>query len=214
MDLEKLREIFRDPREWIGMAKITKVSASEDRSVLRCLVEVMPEKRPAVARMSWDFVGPNSGIMAFPAVGDLVLIAFVDGQPDQCFVVRRLTSKEDKIPLRAMDGDLVLKSLAGKNSWLTSDAKILLSHGDDEPTQNLVLGQELKTLLSEVLSKLADLSLKLSTHTHSGNLGYPTSPPTQAADFIELQQEFNAKKSSPVDDQKILSDFAFTEKGS
>ena len=125
-----------------------------------------------------------------------------------------MTSSEDKLPLKATEGHLVLKAKSGKQLWITSNNKILLSKGDGTPAQNLVLGQVLKTLLSTVLEKLADLSDKVSTHKHIGNLGYPTGSPLTSGDFADLKGDFDVLKESPVDDSAILSDIAFTEKGS
>ena len=42
-------------------------------------------------------------------------------------------------------------------------------------------------------------------HKHIGNLGYYTPPPDNFSDALAL-------KSSPVDDEAILSDVSFTEK--
>jgi uncharacterized protein involved in type VI secretion and phage assembly len=203
------------------------LSLADDRSFLKCTVSIFPELREIVARMSWENVGSSSGIFAFPSVNDLVLVAFADGDIDSCFVIRRLTSKEDKIPLQAVEGDTAIVSLNGKKAWISSDTRINLSKGTTQPTENLVLGQQLKSLLSDILNELAtqastlsSLATAIATHTHSGNLGYPTSAPmitapftSAASDLSENASNFSSNKSSPVDDSMILSDIAFTEKG-
>lgn len=225
-DLEQFREIFKDQRQHIAVAKIVRLSMASDRSVLMCEVSVWPEERIIIAQMTWDAVGPESGVFFFPVVGDLVLVAFAEGDVEHAFVIKRLTSREDKIPLKAGEGDLVLKALTGKLGWISA-FKIYLTKSHTAPTENLVLGQQLKTLLSGTLAKLQALSNKvealsteISTHTHAGNLGYPTSPPNTAAaftslatDFTGLGEDFDAFKTSPVDDEAILSDVAYTEKG-
>lgn len=227
LDLEALRHIFADKRLHIAVGKITKSSVISGRASLRCFVSIWPEEREIVAMMTTPSSGPNSGLFSFPVPGDLVIVVFADGDPDQAFVVSRLTSKEDTIPQTAVDGATVLRALLGKKLWLTSNTRINLSVGDAEPAENLVLGQVFKTMMSFVLGQLADqadklkqLSDTLSIHTHAGNLGYPTSPPNEAADFITKMNEFDVKKTnfeeqkaSPVDDELILSDLAFTEKG-
>lgn len=228
MDLELFKEVFKDKKTHIAIAKIKQISMVADRSALKCLVSVFPDNREVVARMTWEMTGPNSGIVEFPAVNDLVLVAFADGENDYCFVIRRMSSKEDNLPLKAVDGHLVLKSKAGKEVWLTGQSKILLSKGDTVPAENLVLGQQLKTLLSYLLAQLAEqsdqlktLSTEIANHQHTGNLGYPTAPPltptpftTAATQMDAKKTNYNTKKGSPVDDSVILSDFAFTEKGS
>lgn len=228
LDLEMMKEIFKDKRSHVCIAKIKRLSVTSDRSYLKCLVSIFPDQREVVARMGWAMTGPDAGIVEFPEVDDLVLVAFADGENDYCFVISRLSSSTDKLPLRAVDGHLVLKSKSGKKAWLTSDSKILLSEGDAEPTENLVLGQQLKTLLIDMLAKLTELSGKVeelsnevATHNHAGNLGYPTSAPNQSGSFVALAADFNGigvdfddLSASPVQDEVILSDLAFTEKGS
>jgi hypothetical protein len=171
-------------------------------------------------------VGPSAGLVVFPAVGDLVLVAYADGEFDQAFVIRRLSSAEDKLPQQAIAGDTVAVALAGKKVWVSSNTRINLSKSATQPTENLVLGQQLKTLLSAMLGELADLAQQVadladgvSSHTHSGNLGFPTSPPTVTTAFdgasagaSEIKGALDNLKSSPVEDDGILSDLAFTEK--
>lgn len=212
-DLEALRSVFKDHSLHIAVGKILRNSMVKDRSSLRCFVSIWPEEREIVATMAWNAVGPNAGLFQFPVPGDLVIVAFADADPDQAFIMSRLSSKEDTIPETAADGSTVIRSLEEKMLWLTSGTKINLSKGDTPPTENLVLGQELKNLLIEILAKLSDLSLKTSTHTHIGNLGYPTSAPNEAADFVQLKGDFEDLSASPVEDEVILSDLAFTEKG-
>jgi hypothetical protein len=62
----------------------------------------------------------------------------------------------------------------------------------------VVLGQVFKEMMSEFLQIFAE-------HKHIGNLGYYTPPPDNFTDALTL-------KSSPVDDEAILSDVSFTEK--
>lgn len=226
-DLEFFKEIFKDKRSHISIGKIKQMSLAADRSFLKCLVSIFPEQREVIARMTFSLAGPDSGIAELPAIDDMVLVAFADGDNDYAFIITRLTSVEDKIPLNSANGDFVIKAKAGKKAWLTSNTRINLSKGDTEPTENMVLGQELKTLLISTYDKLKMLNTKLnslalkdSTHTHSGNLGYPTSPPNQASDFATLAadftaigNDFDALNTSPVKDQKILSNISFTEKG-
>lgn len=80
------------------------------------------------------------------------------------------------------------------------NGKILLGKASKSAAENLVLGQVFKTMMDTLLTAIA-------AHTHIGNLGYDTSPPKNAADFNDI-------KASPIDDNKILSDIVFTEKGS
>jgi hypothetical protein len=201
IDMEGWRQVLEQDDVHITLGQITKLLLADDRSVLRVQVALFPElETEFICRMSWEAVGPEAGFFQFPNAGDLVVLGIPDADEAIPFVISRLTSKEDKIPLNAIDGHTVLKALNGKKNWITSDTKILLSKGDDEPTENLVLGQVLKTFISDVLTLIIG-------HNHtSSQPGFPSSPPLNASDFSDL-------KSDPVDNEGILSDLAFTEKG-
>ena len=200
--IELLRSLFRDNRVHLAVAKILKLDFQSDRSELRVEVEVWPEKVGAVARMTWEQVGPNSGIFGFPAIGDLVMVAVSDGNWDQMFVIKRLTSISDKIPVQAADGSTVIKSIPGKSVKIHSDTRVNLGRedsDDDDVGENLVLGQVFKAHQSTVLQAIAD-------HRHiSMPPGYLTIEPDNRQDFLD-------EKASPIDDEEILSDLSYTEK--
>lgn len=214
VDLESLREILKDNRQHVAIGMITKLDLADDRSNLKCLVKIFPEQQEYVARMTWELVGAGSGLFQFPQIRDLVLVAFADGDEDQCFIIKRLTSKEDKIPVQVTGGDTALIANGGKRAWLVSDSKIFLAKGSTAPLQPIPLGTVLKTLLSDIIGKLSELTQKISIHTHLGNLGYPTDVPLTQDEFVTIKTFFDNKKASPVDDNAINSDLAFTEKGS
>ena len=199
MDLELMRNMLADNAVHIALATIKATELVADRSLLRVRVQLLPENLEIIAMMSWEHVGPNAGIFGFPVPNDLVLVAFVDKDPDLAFVIKRLTSKEDKIPLQAVNGDTVIRALAGKRTHLLSDTEILLGRGGaTDPTEPLVLGAVFKAAYSQDLQKTAE-------HRHIGNLGYYTDVPHNFQDFLDL-------KESPVDDELMLSDIARTEK--
>ena len=197
-DLELLKKILEDRSLHIAYGTIMALDLAADRSVLRVRVKIFPEEMELIAKMTWEQVGPNAGVFGFPAVNDLVLVAFADKDIDQAFVIKRMTSLEDKIPLQAVSGDTVVRALAGKKTHVLSDTAVLLGRGGADPTQPLVLGTVFKTAYSQDLQKTA-------VHTHIGNLGYKTTPPDNAADFLAI-------KASPVDDIAMLSDLSKTEK--
>lgn len=213
IDLELMRRIFQDDRLHIGVGKILSLHMASDRSVLRVKVELYPDGHELIARMAWESVGPNAGFFQLPSPGDMVLIGQAEGDVDQAFVLRRLTSKDDPIPAEAVSGDLVARALAGKKARLISDMAVWLSKPGATPTENLVLGQVFKQLMIDLIDKIDELTLEVGTHTHIGNLGYATSQPIQAADFLQLSLDFQGIKSSPVEDEAVLSDLSFTEKG-
>ena len=196
--LEELRELLSDDKLIMSLGAVTAIELAKDRSVLRLQVNIIPDNLEIVCRMSWELTGPEAGLFQFPSINDLVLVAYIDGDVDQAFVVKRLTSAEDKIPLKATEGHTVLRSLAGKKAFITSDQEIHLTRGDNEATERSILGDIFKAAYS------AHLALD-AAHTHVGNMGFPTAPPQQAADYQNI-------KAGPVDDDAMLSDLVKLEK--
>lgn len=199
-DLEALRDVLRDDSLHIMLAVITQVAVAEDRSSCAVMVSVLPEQRSLICEMTWDAIGQEAGFFMLPNVGDLVLVGQAEGSKDYAYVLKRIVTKDEKIPVNAATGDIVMKAQPGKKAWITSDTRINLSKSDGAPTENLVLGQQLKTLLGQLITLVAN-------HTHVGNLGAPTGPPQTASQISNL-------KSNSVDNDAILSTVAFTEKGS
>jgi hypothetical protein len=200
LDLEGLRDALRDDSLHILLGLVSRVAIAPDRSTCRVMVSILPEQRPIVATMTWDAVGSEAGFYMLPEPGDLVLVGQAEGDVEQAFILRRLSSSEEKIPANVDDGSIVLKSVAGKKIWVTSDTRINLSKADGTPSENLVLGQVLKTVLGQFMQKFIE-------HTHIGNMGFQTTAPSNATDVTSL-------KSGNVDNEGILSQIAFTEKGS
>ena len=272
LDLEMLKEAFRDRRVHTALGVITKLMLAPDRSALRVMVSIFPEGREIQATMTWEHVGPDSGFFQFPVVNDLVLVAFADGDEEFAFVIKRLASKEDKIPTEAATGDTVVKTLNGKNfhlivkkdhlstvdedatrtiggNWsetvegntsvtsggtqsyvsdgdallestsgkakIEGETRVNLCKPGSNPTENLVLGQQLKTLLSDLMSEISDLATAFASHKHefTNVLGFTPSPNNGSAGSA-VASAVDDLKASPVEDGEILSDLAFTEKGS
>lgn len=215
-DMEALRDLFDKDRVFLSFGKILQLALAKDNSVWRAKVSLFPDEREVAVDMTWEQVGPKCGSFGPASVGDMVLIAFANGDEDYGFVIRRLSSKEDIIPKQAGEGHNYNKALPGKKNYLGSDVKTIigkLGEGAD-PIENLVLGQQLKALLIDILAELKDQADTLASHTHIGNMGGQTSPPNESADITAHGAVFDAKKASPVGDEIILSDVVFTEKGS
>jgi len=207
-----LKEIFKDDRTYLILGLVKRLHLASDRSYLKVEVETIPEQRKIIATMAWENVGPESGDFEFPSPGDLCIVCNVEGDDDQAYVIRRLSSRSDKIPNTALAGDKVSRALAGKKFWLTSSTRINLSRGDTEPTENLVLGQIFKTFASSLLTSLATFAQNTADHVHIDSLGYITQKPVTEALFLERKGEYDSLRASPIDDQAILSDLSFTEK--
>ncbi len=211
-DLEGLRSIFTDKRTHLAVALVEATELAPDSSTLRAQVKILTQDRSVIVRVCWDACGPNAGSFQFPVKDDLVLIAFAEGDNEQGYLIRRLSSKIDKIPTQAADGSTVFRALAGKAAHLLSDTAILLGRGEATPTEPLVLGLVLKDLLGEILGLIADLADATGSHMHLGNLGAPTGPPTDPSPFSGVSSNAGTLADDPVGNDGILSDFAFTEK--
>lgn len=212
MGFETIKEILKDDSLHICVGKIISLHMADDRSYLKCKVNIFPESRPIFATMTWDCVGPDAGEFQFPVADDMVLIAQAEGDDDQAYIIKRLTSRADKIPAIALNGDKVHKTLSGKKYWNISDTRINLSRNESEPTENLVLGQVFKQFCSDLLAELKTHSQNNADHKHIGNLGFYTTVPDNASDHLSRGETYDTLKSSPIEDQAILSDLAFTEK--
>jgi len=197
LGLQELREVFRDDRLHLALGVITQLSVADDRSYLKAMVNTFPDEIQMICTLSWDAVGPDAGIFQFPSVNDLVIVGYIDGSENDAYILSRCTSGEDKIPIQALGGHLVLKALAGKKSFVNSDTEINLTR-EGPGDERVVLGDTFKTAYSKDLDETAK-------HQHMGNLGYLTSVPNNAVEFTTL-------KASPVDDAVMLSDIAKTEK--
>lgn len=210
--LEDLKKMLSDGKLHIYIGIIKKLHLAADKSYLKVEVSVLPEERTIISNMTWENVGEESGDFEFPAPDDLVLLVNAEGDDDQSYVIKRLTSRVDKIPAAAANGDKVHRARKGNKYWNVSDTKILLAKGDTEPNQNLVLGQVFKSFAADLLSELKKQATTDSQHYHMGNLGYYTAPPKQASEFVANGAKYDTLKASPINDQAILSDLSFTEK--
>src|SRR5665213_412531 len=135
-ELEFLRDIFKDPRLHIGIGTIVQLGLSNDGSVLRALVNLLPDNRQVVGEVTFEDV--NS--VTLPEVDDLVLVAFCDGDPDECFIVKVINNADEPIPLFGQTGHTVKYSRAGKKLYIGSDTKVGIGRPNVEPTEPLVLG--------------------------------------------------------------------------
>ena len=215
LQLEDLRQMLAPDKVYFAIAKVTRIHMVSDRSSLRCDCEILNEgeERSVLARVASPIVGPNSGDFQRPAINDMVLIAFVDADPDLAFIFARLTSKEDTLPVNSDAGDRVIKSLGGKNVWITGQNKVNITKTDAIPDQNLVLGQVFKKFASDLIDRIKDALDILAVETHTSTMpGFPTSPPTQAAQYTALKGQLDSLKNSPIVDEAILSSYAYTSK--
>lgn len=134
------------------------------------------------------------GLTSSPPVDSDAIVIFPGGDRSRGVVI----SVEDRATREKnlAAGETCLYNAHGQKVFLKNGSIHVGSRESDNP---VVLGNEIKALLQDLLTEI-------STHTHMGNLGFPTGPPMNAGEFQSL-------KASPVDDDAILSDVVFTEKG-
>lgn len=92
------------------------------------------------------------------------------------------------------DGETILYDAYGHVIYLSQGQ---VSLGSKTASHAVPLGDILKEALDNILTALLN-------ETHEGNLGYPTGTPINSSDF-------QAVKSSPVDDGTLLSTVVFSE---
>lgn len=198
-DLELLREIFKDPRLHIGIGTITQLGLATNGNILRVQVNLLPENR--VINCEMGFSDPND--VTFPEVDDLVLVAHVDGDVDEAFVIKVLSTDEEGIPLFAQTGNSVRYARAGKKLYIGSDTKIGIGRPNVEPTEPLVLGNVAVSGLTALCN--AFLNAAQIGQSGAGPVALDPSVRTALNNFVT---QFLTTSSS-----NILSQIAFTERG-
>ena len=121
------------------------------------------------------------------------LVAPINGDATHQNIIGHFDEKKPDIE----DGESAMYSEGGKQIKVSND-KIQIGSNQDE-TENLVLGQIFKKFAS-------DLIIEMGKETHIClPPGYDSLPPTN-------KPAYDALKASPIDDELILSDIAFTGK--
>jgi hypothetical protein len=106
-----------------------------------------------------------------------------------------MDGKADKITAKSK----TIETLGSQTNRVHGDKVKISKSATSEPTEPFVLGNVFVTMMNKLITAI-------SNHQHIGNLGVPTPPPINKAEFESI-------KSSPVGDKKILSDFITGEKG-
>ncbi len=195
LDIELLKEALQDGKIHISLASVISSEIATDRSSWKATVRLLPDGYEARVWVTAEYVAPGVGVYYPLRQNDLVLVAFSEGNQDYGFLIKRIPTKEDSIPEEFNNDKVVLKTTSAEEFVLVCNN---IKLGSDGSSENLVLGQVFKDMMSEVLGALG-------VHKHIGNLGYLTFVPDNASTYLN-------KKASPVDDEEILSDKGFTEK--
>lgn len=198
-ELESWRALMKDDRLHIGIGTITQLGLSLDGNTLRAQVNLLPENREVVCEVTWD----DYTRITFPQVDDLMLVGFVDGAPDDAFVIRNLSHSDEPIALFAQAGNSIYYSRPGKHTYLGSDTFIGISKPDSDPTEPLVLGNVLVNGLTDLCNAFLNAAYLADTPMGPGMLN----PAIRQAITQFMQTYLNTA------DSNILSQLAFTERG-
>lgn len=131
------------------------------------------------------------GVSSRAPVGTNALVVPIDGNQTHLVIV----GNHDADKPTTDDGETILYDAYGHVVYLSQTK---MQFGSKTSSENMVLGKVFKQFADNLLTAL-------QAETHLGNLGFPTSPPVNAATYAALQ-------TSPIQDDAILSDKAFTEK--
>jgi len=198
-DLEALREIFKDARQHVGVGVIKQLGLAQDFNTLRVQVQLLPELREVICEMSFADVGD----VTFPEAGDLVVVAFSEGDVDEAFVIARFATISDPVPEFARTGDSVKYARVGKKLYMGSDTKIGIARPNKEPIQPLVLGTVLKNFLGAVLDAFLNAPQVVITPMGPGFLD-----PSVRAALVAAKNTYLTDAST-----NIVSQIGFTERG-
>lgn len=220
IDLELLREVFKDDAVHLSLAVVTRVQWADDASAVYVTCNLLPENREIMAQLGFDSVGENAGAGDLPELRDLVLVCFAQRENEHAFVISRFSSAEEPLPLQMKDGHYVVKSKPGKKAIVASDTHIEIGKGipTAPPTEPLVLGNVLTTYLEALEGRLTALIDALTNNP----IVISTAPGTPAGINPALATVIAAIKTGADADKStylttagtnILSQIAVTERG-
>jgi hypothetical protein len=156
------------------------------------------EKRPIMHPYGFVSRAPAGTISVTVRTGDHVANRMTIGHRDK----DRPEVQEGETMVYNLFGDQVYLSegviTATTPKWVTAADMVFI--GSDAADEPFVLGKVFKKWAQDLLDQLQQ-----ETHI-SGLPGYPTTVPQNAAQYAQL-------KASPIDDDAVLSDKIFGEKG-
>ena len=149
----------------------------------------------------------------FLVEGDTIL---EENEEGQAYIVAksdsiRIIAREDvRIQNQNSNASITMKSNGDIIIHTPEQIKIGSEENADEP---LVLGSEFLDFSTRVLEELATLQESINKHKHPTSHG-PSGPPFNVSDFLKHKNKFDHLNDSPIGDEKIVSDFVFTQKES
>lgn len=160
---------------------------------------ILDEQLPWAARVGPTFLGFGSSDIdhAIPEVGTKVLTIFVGNDPNSILYLGCLYAKNQNAPsgdkylnsygIYTRNGEFVgVEKISGLfhmiwNGDLKFDVKGKIKIGSNA-SEPAVLGTKLETLLNTMISTF-------NSHTHTGNLGIPTSSPSSQMQYKDVTSQ-------------------------
>ncbi|MFB6373326.1 MAG: phage baseplate assembly protein V [Bradymonadaceae bacterium] len=179
--IRELQQQMRQLRE--GTVQDARISST--RRHIEVNVTLAPSGQEVWAELLQGVGGSSGGTIRVPAEGDSVLVALIDGEPSQGFVLGWLADPSTPLPLQIEKGTTYVWAPANE------ELKIVTAQGEPaltlKPTGEVVveadtvrLGSEAAfqavALASKVESELTEIKTRLWNHTHSAPSG-ATGPP-------------------------------------
>lgn len=203
IDLESLREIFKDQRIWIDEGIVRKVHTALDMSFVKAEVEMLHGNGTLICSMTY------LGAQVIPSVKDVVIVAF-SGDDDRGYIIGVLPTGDNKVHERAKDGT-VLAARSGKALSLVGDRIYIGSGSLVKESEPLVLGNELVDKLSQIMDIMLEVFEEMAQNPIGmGNLSAPVPAYPAFITFLELKKTELDQIKSQV--SSLLSEKAFTEK--
>lgn len=228
-DLEFLREIFGDRRVHFTLAKVTKAEVTPSRATMRVQCSTLPEELEIVATVCFPSCSQGAGFFLIPQEDDLGVVAYSD--LEEPYWIGHLSSPDDLIPQRAVDGNILVQAPSGKMAYILGKKAFIGDGSVADPDQPLVLGTVLQDFFTDLLGDLKSFVGQIKSFADaikSGPVaidsigGSAVTHPT----LISLLTAFEAQcdsYSAQIDTRKnayidtaasnILSQSAFTDRG-
>lgn len=181
-----------DPRPWLSLAAVTAVVCDDEGPLVD--IQLLPDDVSETARVGTLYAGPDYGIFMPLGVGDEVLVAAPQGDPNEGLVViARLHSASDPPPpdVAASSGtDLVIHAKDGANINITVTGGGKITFGESDATENMVLGQQWKAMMEAFL----DAVNAITVPTGVG----PSGVPINLAQFEAIKNNLDAQLSDII----------------
>jgi len=203
----------------LGVGQITEVDNPQNNGWL-VKVNVFPEEYEVVGLMLW----PKSS-QEPPEVSDVVCLLMPQDNTETVLCFGAIRNANKPVHARTIGGECVLGAIQGKKTNIVSDTRVNIGRGGEtEESEPLVLGNILKSAMSDLYASLDRLATNLSSLNEvvtslDSSLAGGANSVTLAAIKADLQAmtdtDLPADESEYLDtaSTNIVSQIGFTERG-